>query len=144
MIILNTSGKIATSQDKTNISIPFFVEKGVKKIIVEYSYSPKTVDEALAKVQIADCLKKYGIDGHSVDEFLPVKNLVTLSFDDTNGYRGACHRHANTQTIVIAQNDSTPGIVNAPITSGEWVVMLNVHSVGCEVEYNISITGVEE
>lgn len=144
MIILNTSGKIATSQDKTNISIPFFVEKGVEKIIVEYSYNPKTVDDALANEQVADCLTKYSIDGHSVEEFLPVKNLVTLSFDDADSYRGACHRHANTQTVVIAQKDSTPGIINAPIKSGEWIVMLNVHYVGCEVEYNILITGVEE
>jgi hypothetical protein len=76
---------------------------------------------------------------------MPVFNLVTLSFDENGEYRGACHRQPNNQTIIIADNNSTPGILNRPIKSGEWDVILNIHYAGCDIDYKIEIDGeVEE
>ncbi len=142
MIILQTSGKITTQQDKTNITIPFFVDSNIEKIIIDYSYTPKIVENG--EKLVADCLAKYQVQSDNAHQFLPVKNLVTISFDDPDGYRGACHRQANDQQIIIAQSNSTPGVINSPIQSGQWQIMLNVHYVGCDVEYTLTVTGVEK
>ena len=142
MIILDTNGKITTNQNKTNIAIPFFVDSNTEKIIIDYFYSPKTVEDGEALV--TQCLSEYQVESDNIDRFLPVKNLVTLSFDDPDGYRGACHRQANQQQIIIANSDSTYGIINRPTISGNWQIMLNVHYVGCEVEYKLKVTGVEK
>lgn len=142
MLIFNTSGKITPQQDKTNIVHHFNVDQGVNKLVVKYSYSPKMVeDKDLANSVVAKGMKKYGITFANPERFMPVSNLVTLSFDENGEYRGACHRQPNEQTIVIADKDSTAGIINAPVKAGDWDVVLNVHFVGCDVDYNIEITG---
>ena len=101
----------------------------------------KSVGEKSVEM-ISLAAKKYGEEINSFDDLLPLSNLVTLSFDDCNGYRGACHRHPNEQSIYISSESSTPGIINSPITEGMWSVTLNVHFVGSdEVEYSIKIEG---
>lgn len=75
---------------------------------------------------------------------MPVNNLVTLSFDENGRYRGACHRQPNEQTVVISEKGSTPGIVNGSVEAGDWDVMLNIHYIGCTVQYSILITGEAE
>ena len=134
---------LTPSQSKTNILFDFEVPGGVKALRVEYKYSPKYVENKEKSVEmISLAAKKYGEEIKSFDDLLPLSNLVTLSFDDCNGYRGACHRHPNEQSIYISSEASTPGIINSPITQGMWSVTLNVHFVGSdEVEYSIKIEG---
>lgn len=145
MLILNKSAVISEKDDKTNIKLDFTVPQGVKALKVEYSYSPKEVEnKALANKAVVASMKKYNVTFANPEAFYPVKNLITLSFDENGKYRGACHRQPNKQTVIIADKDSTPGIFNRPIEAGEWDVVLNVHFCGCEVKYNITIEGVEE
>lgn len=142
MKLFSKNGVITPSQSRTNIRFDFEVPNGVKAIRVEYKYSPKHVENREKSVEmISSAAKKYGEEINSFDDFLPISNLVTLSFDDCNGYRGACHRHPNEQSIFISNMKSTPGIINAEVCSGMWSVTLNVHFVGDEVEYSIEIEG---
>ncbi|MFR5875356.1 MAG: hypothetical protein ACLUFN_02575 [Eubacterium sp.] len=145
MIIFSKQGKITEHDDKTNIVLEFTVPNGVKKLTVTYSYNPKEVeDKALARKAIANGMNKYGVNFANPEAFMPVKNLVTLSFDENGEYRGACHRQPNNQTVIIAESESTAGIFNRPIQPGKWDVMLNVHFAGCEIDYNIEINGEAE
>lgn len=140
MEILSKQGVITPDDDKTNITIAFNVPAGTKKLSVEYSYFPKEVaDKAAANNAIAKAMKKYDVSFANPEAFLPVKNLVTLSFDECGKYRGACHRQAQKQSIIIAEDNSTPGIVNRPLEPGEWDVVLNVHYAGCDINYSITI-----
>ena len=143
MELFTKCGVITPSQSKTNICFDFEVPGGVKALRVEYKYSPKHVEDKEKSVEmISLAAKKYGEEIKSFDDLLPLSNLVTLSFDDCNGYRGAGHRHPNEQSIYISSEASTPGIINSPITQGMWIVTLNVHFVGSdEVEYSIIIEG---
>lgn len=142
MQLLKILDTINECDDKTNICHTFSVPENIKKIIVKYSYSPKTVEnKSLAEQKISQAMKKYKISFADPASFLPVKNLVTLSFDENAQYRGACHRQPNEQTIIIADTDSTPGIINREIQSGQWNVVLNVHFAGCEIKYNLEIEG---
>lgn len=143
MELFTKCGVLTPSQSKTNICFDFEVPSGVKALRVEYKYSPKHVEDKEKSVEmISLAAKKYGEEINSFDDLLPLSNLVTLSFDDCNGYRGACHRHPNEQSIYISSEASTPGIINSPITHGMWSVTLNIHFVGSdEVEYSIKIEG---
>jgi hypothetical protein len=142
MVIFSKEGKISNQQDKTNIKLNFNVPQGIECLTVKYSYNPKTVDDtAIANKIISEGIKKYNINFANVEAFLPVKNLVTLSFDENGSYRGACHRQPNEQTIKIAEKNSTAGIINRKIEAGEWDVVLNVHFAGCTINYSIEIEG---
>lgn len=62
------------------------------------------------------------------EKFLPLKNLVTLSLDDPDGYRGAAHRQAPTQEHRIAKDFASPGFYPGVIKPGSWRVVVNVHA----------------
>lgn len=144
MLIFSKEGKITAKDDKTNIVIPFTVPENIRKLTVSYSYSPKTVGEETAKRYVTENMRKYGVKLTDINLFLPVKNLIPLSFDENGKYRGACHRQANEQKVIICEKDSTPGILNRPVTKGEWDIVLNVHFAGCDIDYKISVEGDEE
>ncbi|MBR7060689.1 MAG: hypothetical protein IKI34_03035 [Eubacterium sp.] len=139
MKILSYKGKVNENQSKTNISHNFSVSDNAKGLIVSFSYSPKDVEEKTALKLIEDGLKKYEEKCDNPSDFLPIRNLLTLSFDENGKYRGACHRHPNEQIIRISSENSTPGIINKEVESGEWNAVLNVHFAGCEIEYSIEI-----
>lgn len=142
MNLFSQSGIITPSMDKTNVVLNFNVPQGIKSLTVKYSYNPKEVENKdLAYNCITKAMQKYDVGFANPEAFLPVKNLITLSFDECGTYRGACHRQPNNQTVYIASSHSTPGILNREIQCGEWCVVLNIHFVGCDVNYNIDIDG---
>ena len=142
MLIFEKTGSITQADDKTNIAFDFTVPEGVKSLRVKYSYSPKEIeDEAEARRQIEEAMHKYGVQSYDTDKHMPVKNLITLSFDENGSYRGACHRQPNRQLVTIAEENSTPGIINKPVEAGNWNIVLNVHYAGCKIEYSIEIEG---
>lgn len=147
MVTLDKSGIITPDMDKTNISFEFEVPDGVSKLDIDYLYSPKTVeDESVALNAVSAALEKYlgaenTADPHS---FLPVNNLVTLSLDDPEGYRGAAHRQPCEQHIVIGDGCSSPGFSKNAVQGGKWRIMLNVHCCVCNVSYSLKISGGEE
>lgn len=141
MLIFSTKGKITVDNDKTNLIHRFDVPSGVKVMTVKYSYSPKTLENRERAVSIVkDCFEKYDetLIGKPA-EYLPVKNLVTISIDENGNYRGAAHRQANEQTHILSEEKASPGFIKGKINEGEWDIVLNVHSVSCDVDYNISV-----
>lgn len=143
MLLFKTQGKITENDDKTNITHRFNVPENIKSLKIKYSYSPKTVEnKEVALKLVRECLEKYDerIDG-KIEDNLPVKNLITLSLDDSTSYRGAAHRQSNEQEHIISEDYASPGFIKGKIIDGEWKIVLNVHYVGCDVDYNISIDG---
>lgn len=145
MTLLEINETITPDRDKTNIIHRFTVPQGVKRLIVDYSYSPKMVEDSeLAKKAVADGMKKYSVNFANPENFMPVSNLITLSFDENGRYRGACHRQPNEQRIVISDTYSTPGVFSRSVEPGEWDAVLNIHFIGCDVQYSLLITGEAE
>lgn len=143
MLLFNVQGKITVDDDKTNIIHRFDVPENIKSLKIKYSYSPKTVEDKETAVRLVrDCLEKYDEkpDG-KIESNLPVKNLITLSLDDSTSYRGAAHRQASEQEHIISEDYASPGFIKGKIIDGEWKIVLNVHYVGCDVDYEISIDG---
>lgn len=143
MILFEKTGVVTSKQDKTNLFFDFAVPENMNRIILDYSYSPKTVEsEETALDLIKDKMEQYGAGGKAED-YMPVKNLITLSLNDEKGYRGAAHRQAAVQHHEISRNFADAGFIKGEINSGVWQLALNVHCCACDVQYKIVIAGEE-
>lgn len=132
--ILKKEIRITSADEKTNISVPFTIESEAEKLFIDFSYSPKILeDDERANALIHECLVHDTgefIDEYSdYSEYLPLKNLVTISVDSPFGYRGAAHRHSPNQSHVLSVGESSAGFISGKIVSGDWRVMINVHAV---------------
>lgn len=146
MLIFSTKGRITTANDKTNLIHRFDVPDNINKLIIRYSYSPKTFDNREKAVSIIrDSFDKYDetLVGKPAD-YLPIKNLITLSVDENGKYRGAAHKQANEQEHIFSAAYASPGFIKGKPEAGEWDIMLNVHCVCCDVDYTITVEGEEE
>ncbi len=133
---------IKKMQSKTNIKVPFNVDKNYDKLIIEYSYSPKhTHDEDICKPAILKAFDEYEILNKNWQEFYPIGNLITVSLDDENGeYLGCAHNQKPQNTYEIAKDKSSYGFYPKQITKGTYCVVLNVHLVFHEdVKYHLHI-----
>lgn len=146
MIIFNFEGRINTADDKTNIIHKFNVPENIKALKITYKYSPKLLDgKHAARQAVRDCFDKYGeVLKGDYDNYLPVKNLVTISVDACGRYIGAAHRQANEQEHIIGPDFSSYGFEKTKIISGEWDIVLNVHSVSTQVCYSVLVEGEAE
>ncbi|NEW04816.1 hypothetical protein GK047_02130 [Paenibacillus sp. SYP-B3998] len=126
-------------QSQTHVTYSFVVSEQSKKLGIDFNYSPKSLDdERLSKEIIQLSLQKYTVanelksNGPSFEQnwqrFLPLKNLITVSVDDPNGFRGACHRHDPEQSLYLTQELASPGLMPGPIGSGTWSVTLSIHA----------------
>jgi hypothetical protein len=74
-------------------------------------------------------------------ESVRVPNLLTISIDDATGrYRGAAHRQAPDQLLVLASETASPGLVAGPLPPGTWLLTLTAHtlvSTQCDVSIQI-------
>ena len=55
--------------------------------------------------------------------------LLTLSLFDPHRFRGAGHRHAPQQEIVIGPQGATPGFLEGPLPAGGWTAEVDCHCV---------------
>lgn len=143
MVIFTADGKITPANDKTNIKHEFSVPDNIKLIKIKFFYTPKTLENReKAAAAIRSCFYKYDekLTGRPSD-YLPVKNLVTISVDENKCYRGAAHRQANDQEHIIGENYASPGFIKGKIQPGEWDIELNIHCACCDINYTITIEG---
>ena len=70
-----------------------------------------------------------------------IPNLLTISLDDALGaYRGAAHRHAPRQDLVLGVAAASPGLVPGPLPPGAWTLTLSAHTLvspQCDVSIQI-------
>lgn len=85
MVLLNKTGKITLADNKTNIVLPFEIKDDFKSLKINFEYSPKTLEDKAKEIKIAeDCLEKYGeVQEGNIENYLPIKNLVTVSLDSS-------------------------------------------------------------
>ena len=143
-VLLKKSIRVTPEDEKTNVFIPFSVPECCGKIEIDYSYSPKDLeDEKRSRGLIKENLIRDGWDEIAekgdYKEFMPLKNLITLSLDSPEGYVGAAHRQAAIQHHEISEDFASVGFDRVKITAGEWVLALNLHAVvtdecNCEIE----------
>lgn len=137
MLLLSEEFKVYYKDEKTNISFPFKVPEGTESLRIAFSYGPKELGECdRAKMLIENNIKKDA--GDYADEYpdwktyLPLKNLITVSLDDTDGYRGCAHRQDKDQIHIIRKNFASRGFHKGRIQKGQWKAVLNLHGIVTE------------
>lgn len=145
--ILVAEGKLSPINSRTHITYTFEVPEGARAVRAKFSYSPKDLlDKEQSKKLIKEGLEKY-VEPETLsyyeekwETFTPLKNLITLSFDDPEQFRGACHRHDPVQEYVMSEDEGTPGLLKGPIVPGVWKVTISVHCVVTEnCDYKLEI-----
>jgi hypothetical protein len=132
---------------KTNVCIPFPVERDFEALEFVCAYGPKGYDdEEAARIMIGEGIRRFVPEEYRkglepLDRFLPsVVSLVTLSIDYNGRYLGCAHRHAPEQRHIISADYSSPGFLRQPARAGNWRAVINVHSVvSGELRYHLQV-----
>lgn len=137
MLLLSEEFQVAPENEKTNISFPFTVPEGTASLKITFSYDPKVLeDDERARMLIENNIKKdageYADEYPDWREFLPLKNLITVSLDDTKGYRGCAHRQDKDQIHIIREDYASRGFHKGRPEVGQWKAVLNLHGIVTE------------
>lgn len=148
--VLETELRVLPENEKTNLVLPFTVPFDASKIQIFYTYAPKMLDGTPALEKAEACLCRdageYRGEYPAAACYLPLNNLITLSLDAPDGYRGCAHRQAPQQTHILTQNSCSPGFLPGKIQKGEWKLWLHVHALVtayCDCRIKIEVEGAQ-
>ncbi|MCJ7736204.1 MAG: CehA/McbA family metallohydrolase [Anaerolineae bacterium] len=70
-----------------------------------------------------------------------IRNLLTLTIFDPDGFRGAGHRGGNSHQVHITASAATAGYLAGPLPAGEWMIQIDTHLImpGERLRYNLSV-----
>lgn len=137
MIILEKEFQVLYKDEKTNISFPFSINEDAAALKISFSYSPKLLeDDERANMLIENNIKndagEFAGEYTNWDEYKPLKNLITVSLDDPDTYRGCAHRQDKDQIHIIREDFASRGFHKGKIQKGQWKVVLNLHGIVTE------------
>lgn len=146
--IIEVEGKLNKNCTRTQITYCFHVDQPLKEMRIIFSYKPKFITD---KSRINDIFESFAheypeedradmlLEHETVDS---LNNLLSLSLDDEEGFRGAAHRHSPNQEIVISKDQATEGFIIGDIKRGLWRVTISAHAVLSEnVTYTLKVLG---
>lgn len=143
--LYEVAGQVNPSCSRSHIEYSFYVEKQYDLLKIKFEYFPKDLeDKDLSKELIIDSLEKYGYSESrgKWEDFLPLKNHITLSFDDPDGFRGAVHRHDHILELSFNEKQSSPGIIPKVNSPGMWKIKLSIHAlVTKKCDYSLKFSG---
>ena len=134
--LLDIKDSLFPEQSRSTVYHSFTLDAHCSELIIRFSYTPKALaDEAATDAMIDEGFARYILpeDQEALlplrQEVKPLVNLVTLSLDGPDGYRGAAHRHDPEQEHVVRSADSSYGFTDGPMLEGMWRVGVSVHAV---------------
>jgi len=155
--LLTLNERLTPVDHQTHRRYDFRVPSDCKELRAHVRYTPKYVSREESQVlavaalrrQRADLAQRLGdalaagwmADLSAAADSATVANLLTISLDDADGaYRGAAHRHAPDQSLVLGPDVATPGLVRGPLPGGTWTLTLSAHTlVSPQVDVAIQI-----
>lgn len=147
-LIFDEEKTLTPKDTKTNVGLQFYVSKPLKKMQINFEYSPKNLeDEERAHRYIDEGFQKYAPEPYRKGykpwrEYLPVKNLLTVSLDSPKGYLGCAHRQDSVQTHTITESEASYGFVTSELPPGLWQITINAHAVvSDECAFKLKVLG---
>ncbi|WP_067838940.1 CehA/McbA family metallohydrolase [Amphibacillus sediminis] len=135
-ILFQTKAELTQASMQSHLTYTFYVPKGSEILTIDFDYRPDILaNETKQKTIIAEALTCYNLlpnnndIGGLIDKYSPLKNLLTLSIDDPNGFRGARHCHEPEQHIFITTEEASPGILSGKLSAGLWSVTISAHAI---------------
>jgi len=115
-LILSHHGQLTARDCKRHIAHPFTVPADSAQIDVRLAFEPARANG--------------------------IRNLITLTLFDSQGFRGAGHRGGTVHEVSISPDSATPGYLPGPLPAGEWVAQVDTHMImpGETVSYTLDVT----
>ena len=142
MLVFSSQMVLTSAMMTTHHRHEFVVPKGAKRLVVDFSYSPKYETNTQRLYPEARVLlkKAYGeyplseegeayVDAMAQRVSQQASNLITLSLDAPDGFAGASHRQEDPIRVALDEKEATPGYLPREIVPGTWAVWLHLHSV---------------
>lgn len=142
MLIFSSQMVLTPAMMTTHHRHTFVVPAGAKRLVVDFSYSPKyeTDTQRLYPEAVALLAKAYGerpLSGEGADFIEAMarqvsrraSNLITLSLDAPDGFAGASHRQEDPIRVNLDAREATPGYLPREIEPGTWAVWVHMHAV---------------
>ncbi|MFC0334972.1 hypothetical protein ACFOLF_18675 [Paenibacillus sepulcri] len=138
-MLIDIKTTVKPEDSRTHIRYPFTLDQPAHALRIRFEYSPKLLeDDSKARRLLEQSMELYVLPEQrelaiaGIDRYLPLSNLITLSVDDPDGYRGACHRHDPKQQFLLSHSEASPGLAKGRIGAGEWTITLSFHSIVTE------------
>ena len=146
--LFETSSTISECSTQSHHAYSFYVPDGVSKLHLSFQYAPDLLEDLdKARTIVASTLEFYegSYENESIEKYLPLRNLLTVSVDDPEQFRGACHRWASNQQLFLSHDEASPGLLNGSIQQGLWTVTISAHAIVTETcTYKLQIQGERE
>ncbi|MGG3574008.1 CehA/McbA family metallohydrolase [Bacillus gobiensis] len=145
-ILFETTSEISSNSSQSHLKHTFFVPKETTNLTVQFHFEPAQLDDnELGQKIIEESFHYYELETENAAKRtlhdFPIKNLLTLSIDDPDGFRGAHHCHKPTQRMTVSETNSSPGILNKQNSPGLWSVTVSTHAVVTEkCRFTLSVT----
>lgn len=122
------------------------VPEGTRQIIVDLVYGPRTVDDLALGLALVERVLGQERLGPTAEEmlarFAPLRNLLNIAvFDPRGRFHGRWDHNRPDQPseATIAEQGSSPGMVDGPIPPGAWRLCLEVHQILTPCEYTLRV-----
>lgn len=152
-VLLEAEGKLTPISSKTQLTYQFQLNHECEFLDIDFKYAPKQYqDKAASHELIMEAIEKYAEPEWAEpykknwEGFYPLQNLLTLSVDGPEGFRGSAHRHPPEQQHRICSDASqtSPGFISGKLAAGVWKITISVHCVVTpECRYVLEVRGGE-
>ncbi len=136
MVLLEQSYQWTPEDTGQDVLFAFTCPPEIQSVLIRFWFSPGSeYAEAICKQQIEDALTRYydryprEIQPMKADQFMPIKNLITISLEREGIYLGNAHRWAPKQEHLLTVERASLGFVPPESIEGCWTGMLHLHEI---------------
>ncbi|MGG4469417.1 CehA/McbA family metallohydrolase [Paenibacillus alvei] len=131
-ILFEINSTITNKSMQSHIQHTFFVPEDTDVIYVDFSFDPPHQTDVNENKRLMEEASMYYESKLPQNGEELIRNLLTLSIDDHDGFRGARHYHSPTQHVMISDFHSSPGFLNKRNPAGLWSVTVSIHALVTE------------
>lgn len=136
MTLLEQIYQWTPTDSNTDVSFTFVCPCEVSELVVYFGFSPVmewSNEQCIPQIEAAltryyDCYSR-ALQPMKAEQFLPVKNLITVSLKQEEQYLGNAHRWAGRQVHHITTKTASPGFIIPTQLEGNWSGMLHLHEI---------------
>lgn len=132
MLVLDIAKRLNREDCNKHIKFDFTVDEGAKSLKLFFEYTPPYLeDKEKSRQMIEQAFIGYmgEIDPKRVDNYLPLRNLLTISVSSPDGWIGTAHRHLKILDYYINEEKASRGFHPTRIIAGKWSITVSIYSV---------------
>ena len=126
-----------TPQDaQHDVPFSFTCPDETAEVRLYFTFSPgRETSEEICRPEVEKALTRYydcyphELQPMRTEQFLPVKNLITISLDKDGQYIGNAHRWATEQEHILTTKQASRGFTPPATLAGAWSGALHLHEI---------------